>query len=432
MVSSFQHSSHRRNDMKLARCQLPVDERATRLGSVATLNAGWVRFGGEVLLYAEDTKWNDVVERAKQQGLRLQEHTYLVEKDSMHLVIQNGRCFQQERPEAQVLFDKGRYLVVALDPEEATQIDGGVCFGIKPLKENTVAFDARARAAERMAPAPRIQNLVDAVSRSDFEASLTRLASFPTRFSTSAQYRDAATWARRQFEAMGYATMVQPIAIPVLGDNSQNVVAERVGTGSGTRDLVLVVAHLDSINISGGPEANAPGADDNATGSAGLLEIARVLKDHVAERDLRFVLFGGEEEGLFGSQQYIDHLPEADRTRIRAVINMDMIGTLNASTPSVLLEGAAVSQPLIDELAKAAETYTALDVQTSLHPFNSDHVSFIEEGFSAVLTIEGTDGANDNVHTVNDTLDNIDYDLALEILRMNVATTAKALAPQEV
>jgi len=402
------------------------------LGSVTTLNAGWVRFGGEILLYAEDTKWNDVVERAKQQSLRLQGHSDLVEKDSMHLVIQNGRCFQQERPEAQVLFDKGRYLVVALDPEEATQIDGGVCFGIKPLKENTVAFDVRARAAERMAPAAWIQNLVDAVSRSDFEASLTHLASFPTRFSTSAQYRDAATWARRQLEAMGYATMVQPISIPVLGDNSQNVVAERLGTGSGTRDLVLVVAHLDSINISGGPEANAPGADDNATGSAGLLEIARVLKDHAAERDLRFVLFGGEEEGLFGSQQYIDNLPAADRTRIRAVINMDMIGTLNASTPSVLLEGAAVSKPLIDELAKAAETYTALDVQTSLHPFNSDHVSFIEEGFSAVLTIEGTDGANDNVHTVNDTLDNIDYDLALEILRMNVATTAKVLAPQEV
>jgi hypothetical protein len=402
------------------------------LASVATLNAGWVRFGDEVLLYAEDTKWNDVVERAQQQRLRLQEHSDVVEKDSMHLVIQNGRCFQQERPEAQVLFDKGRYLVVALDPEEATQIDGGVCFGIKPLKENTVAFDVRARAVERMTPAAWIQNLVDAVSRSDFEASLTHLASFPTRFSTSAQYRDAAAWARRQLEAMGYATTVQPISIPVLGDNSQNVVAERLGTGSGTRDLVLVVAHLDSINNRGGPEANAPGADDNATGSAGLLEIARVLKDHAAERDLRFVLFGGEEEGLFGSQQYIDNLPAADRARIRAVINMDMIGTLNAPTPSVLLEGAAVSQSLIDELANAAATYTALEVQTSLHPFNSDHVPFIEEGFSAVLTIEGTDGANDNVHTANDTLDNIDYDLALEILRMNVATTAKALAPQEV
>jgi len=418
--------------MKLARCQLPDDERAARLGSVATLNVGSVRFGDEVLLFAEDTRWKDVVEHAQQQSLRLQEHPDIVEKDSMYLVIQNGRCFQLERPEAHVLFDKGRYLVVALDPEEASQIDGGVCFGIKPLEEKTVAFDVRARAAERVAPAAWIQNLVDAVSRSDFEASLTHLASFPTRFSTSTQYRDAATWALGQLDAMGYATTVQPISIPVLADDSQNVVAERLGTGSGTRDLVLVVAHLDSINIRGGPEANAPGGDDNATGSAGLLEIARVLKDHAAERDLRFVLFGGEEEGLLGSQQYIDNLPAADRARIRAVINMDMIGTLNTPTPSVLLEGATVSQSLIDELASAAATYTALDIQISLQPFNSDHVSFIEEGFPAVLTIEGTDGANDNVHTANDTLDNIDYDFALEILRMNVATTAKALAPQEV
>jgi hypothetical protein len=189
--------------MKLARCRLPVDERTTRLGSVATLDAGSVRFGDEVLLFAEDAKWNDVVEHAQQQSLRLQEHSDVAEKGSMHLVIQNGRCFQLERPETQVLFDKGRYLVVALDPEEASQIDGGVCFGIKPLEENTVAFDVRARAAERVAPAAWIQNLVDAVSRSDFEASLTHLASFPTRFSTSAQYRDAATWARRQLEAMG-------------------------------------------------------------------------------------------------------------------------------------------------------------------------------------------------------------------------------------
>jgi Zn-dependent M28 family amino/carboxypeptidase len=94
----------------------------------------------------------------------------------------------------------------------------------------------------------------------------------------------------------------------------------------------------------------------------------------------------------------------------------------------VLLEGAPLSQPLIDELAAAAGTYTSLTVQTSLHPFNSDHVPFIEASIPAVLTIEGTDGANHNIHTAGDTLDHIDYDLALQVVRMNVATTASALA----
>jgi hypothetical protein len=413
--------------MKLATCQLKIDDRASRSEPVEALDASWVRFGDEILLYAEDAKWDEVVEQAQRERLRLEEHPDVVKKDDMYLVIQNGRRFQQEHPNVPVLFDKGRFLVVEVGPEQAEQMDGGVCFSIKPLRDNTIVFDVRARAAERATPTAWVQNLVDNASRSDFEAYISHLASFPTRFSTSLHYGDAASWARGQLDEMGYATTVQRIAIPVVGSTSQNIIAERSGTESGTRDLVLVVAHLDSININGGPESNSPGADDNATGSAGLLEMARILKNHPARCDLQFVLFGGEEEGLLGSQQYIANLPATDQARIRCVINMDMIGTLNTSVPSVLLEGADVSRSLIDDLASAAATYTTLDVQTSLDPHNSDHVSFIENELPAVLTIEGTDGANSNVHTENDTLDHVDNDFALEIIRMNVATTAQAL-----
>jgi hypothetical protein len=187
------------------------------------------------------------------------------------------------------------------------------------------------------------------------------------------------------------------------------------------------VAHLDSINSSGGPTANAPGADDNGTGSAALLEIARVLQEHPAVHDLRLILFGGEEQGLHGSQQYVANLPTAERDRIKAVVNMDMIGTLNTPAATVLLEGAAVSQTVIDDLALAATTYTSLIVQTSLNPFASDHVPFINAGLPAVLTIEGADGANSNIHTANDTLAHINFDLALEIIKMNVAFVATKL-----
>ena len=54
-------------------------------------------------------------------------------------------------------------------------------------------------------------------------------------------------------------------------------------------------------------------------------------------------------------------------------------------------------------------------------------VSFIENGMPAVLTIEGVDGANDEIHTARDTLDHINFDLALEILRMNTAFVAESL-----
>jgi Zn-dependent M28 family amino/carboxypeptidase len=110
--------------------------------------------------------------------------------------------------------------------------------------------------------------------------------------------------------------------------------------------------------------------------------------------------------------------------RILAVVNMDMIGVLNAPTRSVLLAGAPLSQGVIDRLGETAMTYTQLAVETSLRPFASDHVSFVEAEIPAVLTIEGADSTNGNVHSDADTIDHVTYDFALEILRMNVAFVA--------
>jgi Zn-dependent M28 family amino/carboxypeptidase len=155
------------------------------------------------------------------------------------------------------------------------------------------------------------------------------------------------------------------------------------------------------------------------------------LKDQAGVHDLQLILFGGEEEGLFGSLHHVAQLAPADRERLRAVVNMDMIGTLNTPTPAVLLEGADVSRGLIDGLAAAAATYTGLTIQVSLDPFGSDHMPFINNGLAAVLTIEGTDQANENEHTANDTLDHINYELMLEILRMNTAFIASELDRQE-
>jgi Zn-dependent M28 family amino/carboxypeptidase len=192
------------------------------------------------------------------------------------------------------------------------------------------------------------------------------------------------------------------------------------------RELVLVTAHLDSINIQG-PAGTAPGADDNASGSAGVLAIGAALAGGSTRHDLRLILFGGEEQGLFGSRHYVSGLAGEERARISAVINMDMIACKNTGTATVLLEGAPVSQGMIDSLADIAQANTSLAVQTSLEPFNSDHVSFIDLGIPAVLTIEGTDSANDRVHTDRDTLETLDISLAMEILRMNTMFVAQAL-----
>lgn len=268
--------------------------------------------------------------------------------------------------------------------------------------------------------------LVDEVSTDAYRATLEALTAHPTRHSFSAAYRDAARTVSDRFAALGYGTREEPVAVG--GRETLNIIADKRGTASeGERQLVYVVAHLDSINEAGGVNSPAPGADDNASGAAGVLEIARVLATAIIRHDLRLVLFGGEEQGLHGSRVHVADLSDADRARIIMVVNMDMIGRLNTAAPSVLLEGATISQHVIDTLAQAAHDTSDLEVFVSLAPFASDHVSFIDADLPAVLTIEGEDQLNTDEHTPRDTLAGLDISVAISILRMNTAAVATML-----
>ena len=381
-----------------------------------------VRFGNDVLVYGPEAQLQkaDVI---ASRDARIAGNGIEVSKERMHVVVQNGRLFEQHHPEVPVIHERGRFLLVDIDPERARELSdkNETCFGIFPLSENHVVFDSRARVARR-APVGFIQSLVDKVSRSGIEENLTTLTSFVTRHSTSSVYGEAVSFARKQLNEMCYQTRLQ--SVTVGNGKSRNIIADKPGEENGDRGVVIATAHLDSINLEGGPAAPAPGADDNGSGSAGVLEIARVFQHHRSRHDLRLILFGGEEQGLFGSKRYVDTLPQAERKRIRAVVNMDMIGSLNSATRTVLLEGAPLSQTVIDGLAQAAEAYTQLPVEVSLNPFASDHVPFINAQIPAVLTIEGADNANNRVHSERDSLDRIDYEIAEEILRMNVGFIA--------
>jgi hypothetical protein len=408
-----------------------TDDARERRDRLQDLGVPWVQFGDDVVLLAGDDESPALRTRARSAGVEASALIDPSSRENLYIVTQIGRLFQRQHPDVNVLYDRGRYLVVELDPDRAAAIakQPESDFKVRPLEENSVVFDVKRGTAARIARIDSIQVLVNSIERSSVESNLNHLVSYPTRYSTSSHYADAAAWARDQLLSFGYATRLNPVSME--GGTTQNVIAHRDGTGSSPRDLVLVTAHLDSINLDDRPAGPAPGADDNGSGSAGVLEIARVLKDQAGVHDLQLILFGGEEEGLFGSLHHVAQLAPADRERLRAVVNMDMIGTLNTPTPAVLLEGADVSRGLIDGLAAAAATYTGLTIQVSLDPFGSDHMPFINNGLAAVLTIEGTDQANENEHTANDTLDHINYELMLEILRMNTAFIASELDRQE-
>lgn len=356
------------------------------------------------------------------------------------LVTQVGRSFQQQHPDVPVLLDHGRHLVVALPdpelphfplPDAAVDDAAGAAAGhldwrLDPLPEDGAVVVSRPAAAAR-ALDPLTADLLAALSPEDFLRTLTSLATSSTRHSLSAGFRQAADSLAATLTGRGFA-VTRP-AISVGSGSSSNVVAELPGSGAGARSVVVLTAHLDSVNLAGGPSAPAPGADDNGSGSAGVVEMARVLSGRSWRHDLRVILFGGEEQGLHGSRQYVAGLPAAERARIRAVLNLDMVGRLNTAAPTVLLEGAPRSAALINDLATAAAAASSLTVETSLNPFASDHVPFLDAGIPAVLTIEGADSANTDIHSDRDVLATVDPALAMQILRMGLAALVGWLEP---
>lgn len=389
----------------------------------AAMDATWTRLGDVLVVRATATHAGQILAHREMADSA---RRLFIPKQRLHVVTQIARLFQEDHPDVRVVVDKGRYLVVDLDPGMPSLVDGphASCYAVRPLPPDTVVFDHRAaRPRHTTAPVEEVGLLADELSRMAFEEDLGTLARLPTRHSTSAQFLGALDWASDRLTDLGYATHIQTVA--VHGGTTRNLIADRPGEGT-DRNVVLVSAHLDSVNTRGAAAA-APGADDNASGSAGVLAIGQALADRSRRHDLRLILFGGEEQGLFGSRHYVSGLDAAERARISAVVNMDMIACRNTGNSTVLLEGASVSQAVIEKLAGIAQAHTSLAVQTSLEPFNSDHVPFIDLGIPAVLTIEGTDSANDRVHTERDTLDTLDIDLALEILRMNLLFVAQAL-----
>ena len=389
-------------------------------------NGHWVRFGNELFAYSANAKWGSVEQNLSSGRSQKSSPTGTVRKNDLYLVRQKGRVFQLDNPKVPVLFDKGRYLIVELTPAKAKKFkkQAEPCFDIQALDEDSVVFNDAEVEKFRSAPEQTIATMVDQLTQARYLAVMTQLVSFTTRYSVSEDYKRCAHWAADEFSAMGLASQVQSISVGTQGE-SFNVIATLPGQSTDEREHIIVTAHLDSVNHPGGINAPAPGADDNASGSAGVLELANVLASEQYMHDITFILFGGEEQGLHGSKQYLALMPEDERARVNAVLNMDMIGSVNTPQQTVLLEGAALSQQQIDDLTAAAATYTSLQVQTSLNPFASDHVPFIEAGISAVLTIEGADSANDSIHTSADTLEKISPQYALEILKMNLAFIAR-------
>jgi Peptidase family M28/PDZ domain/Peptidase family M1 domain len=189
----------------------------------------------------------------------------------------------------------------------------------------------------------------------------------------------------------------------------KNVVGALGGANPAFADQTVVVgAHYDHLGIGAGGRIQ-PGADDNASGVAVLLELARQMAaSGPLPRRVLFVAFSGEEEGLLGSQRFVATRPAGTTTF--AMVNMDTVGRLGGG--KILVLGAGSADEWIHIVNGAGYVTGAPVLAVMNDPGGSDQKSFLSAGVPAVQIFTG---ANSDYHTPNDTPDKIDGDGLVEV-----------------
>ena len=197
-----------------------------------------------------------------------------------------------------------------------------------------------------------------------------------------------------------------------------NVVAYIPGE---TSEYVILGAHYDHLGIGGqyslAPSQTGvihPGADDNASGTAGVIELARAYsKQPRGKRGILFLNFAGEEMGLLGSAYYADHplLPLANAV---AMVNLDMIGRMRDN--KLYLGGSASGSTLKPMLEKLIPTSKlSVDYSAGGSDSSSDHTSFTNHQVPALFFFSGLHG---DYHKPSDTWDKIDAPAAAKMLSL--------------
>jgi photosystem II stability/assembly factor-like uncharacterized protein len=207
-------------------------------------------------------------------------------------------------------------------------------------------------------------------------------------------------------------------------DGDMNIVATKPGTVS-PEEIYIIGGHYDST--SNNRYYDAPGADDNATGTIAALEAATVLLDQDFEATIRFVCFSREEQGLVGSGAYARYCASRG-DNILGVLNFDMIGYVDQQPEEVEIIHDGISEPVAQAFADASDLYaTTLDYRLRNSPGSrsSDHASFWDAGYMAFCGIEDSPLQNPYYHRTTDRYNTIDYDFYEDVVRGAVAMLAE-------
>ena len=266
--------------------------------------------------------------------------------------------------------------------------------------------------------ATQTQTLIDAVDPDRWFSQVDYLSSLDRMLESDLVI--AGEWLESKFNNLGFVTSRVSLHNNYRGFN---VLGFKQGT---TRpdDWYVVGAHLDSRNRTWNDSLPSPGAEDNASGCSGVLEVANVISHYDTEASIIFMCFIEEESGLLGSKDVVTKLTsDGDIDKVKTMLNMDMISyRLDDRNVAIAGTNTSLYQSLAETVAANGSLYSDIDWQINLGMCCTDFLSFSNANIPAVTSNQPDIGTYFGYHTVNDLSENVDPILGSGIVKANLAT----------
>ncbi|KAI0795424.1 hypothetical protein C8Q75DRAFT_791243 [Abortiporus biennis] len=262
-------------------------------------------------------------------------------------------------------------------------------------------------------PAPSHQSAVkpilNTVSVSNMQNNLATLSAFNNRYYKASTGKDASNWILSTVKNIAASRSDITVSSFIHSWTQFSIIAKIPGTSStSTSPIVILGAHMDSINLSSPQSGRAPGSDDDGTGTVNLIEAFRTLlaAGFKPTTTVEFHWYSGEEAGLLGSQDIASSY-KSKGVQVKAFMELDMSGYFKPGTTEVFaLEADYIDTGLNTFLKSLITAYSAFGytMDTPCGYACSDHASWYKYGYPSSFPYEAVTGNdNPNVHSASDT-----------------------------
>lgn len=282
---------------------------------------------------------------------------------------------------------------------------------------------------------PRIREMLNQVNMDSLEATVQHLQDYGSRIWNSDNAFAASDWIAGRMEALGLEVEQQPFNANTWmgsGAAAPNVIGIQRGTLY-PDTYVVCGSHFDSFSyeaMMGG--GTAPGADDNATGVASVLESARIMTQYEFEYSIIYCAYGCEEMGLYGSEAYASRCQQQGMDII-GYFNNDMNGYLYGDQIHIDCIYPNSVEPIGTYYMNVGEVYyPELPIRhVNFNQGDSDHTSFNNHGYMGIYPFEDYQNYSPYIHTPNDLIGTsvTSFEMSQQYCQMNIACLAEIANP---